>query len=166
MKAVSSLKNKRISTVTSIACQILLIISLFTFSAEAALYKVYESEVSAATKDAKVMSAGTSSLTSAIATQGSIPQVEHLDLVALGAQLHGQSLLQDPLTTVGDLTAAIRDYELAEANLDSALDNAWSSIALNPAVPQVIVDPLVLAMLDLHIQLRRVLGAGFLVRQG
>lgn len=49
-------------------------------------------------------------------------------------------------------------YEALEASITEARDSAWRTIPFTRAMPVLVADPLTLALLDLHIEVRRALG--------
>ena len=87
--------------------------------------------------------------------------VDTLDRAAHAAQRALEQSMARSTTTTGAWLAAASTAARAERDLDVARDLAWDATTLPTANALLISRPLVLAMLDLHIEVRRRVGANF-----
>jgi hypothetical protein len=90
-----------------------------------------------------------------------IADVEGLDRAAHTAQVALETATAKPTTTTGAWLAAANAAARAEHDLDVARDLAWDATTLPTANALLISRPLALAMLDLHIEVRRSVGGSF-----
>jgi hypothetical protein len=106
--------------------------------------------------------AGTATITRPVlgvvrASRPVLPNVERFDAEAYRTQTN---LLSARASSVGvdGLAMALRAYLMAEYDLETVLDRSWSSLPLTRVINLMIDEPLALAMLQLQIELRRLLG--------
>src|SRR5262245_39175712 len=101
------------------------------------------------------------SLAVAISAPTSISDVARLDAIARGRQRALERVMKDPHTTAAQWAGVANAATQAELDLNVARDQAWAAVLLQPSAALMISDPLVLAMLDLHIEVRRAVGSTF-----
>jgi hypothetical protein len=99
-------------------------------------------------------SAGALKLAVARAAYSVVAEVDHFDQLAQKAQATFLKAAQSDATKE-QIEQALMTYIATEANLDTARDTAWQAIPFTRALPTLINEPLTLALLDLHIEVRR-----------
>jgi hypothetical protein len=90
-----------------------------------------------------------------------IANVDSLDKIARAAQLALETATTKPNATTAEWLTAAGAATQTELDLNRARDQAWDAVTLQPAAALLINQPLTLAMLDLHIEVRRRLGSTF-----
>lgn len=99
-------------------------------------------------------SAGALKLAAARAAYSVVAEVDRFDQLAQKAQVAFLKAAKSEATKE-QIEQALMTYIAAEANLDTARDTAWQAIPFTRTLPTLINEPLALALLDLHIEVRR-----------